>query len=314
MQDISKEILTRFPVRKTKKQKAAFRSYLMAELAAAGYAVTAEREGKIVESQNVVAGDPEKAKVVFTAHYDTCARLPFPNMLFPKNLAVTLLVQLPIVMVVFILVFGLEFWSIRTTDNPFLGMGVAYALLLLIIWLMLAGPIANPSNVNDNTSGVLTLTEIALTLPPALREDVAFVFFDNEEKGLLGSMNMKKRREKALAFTPLINFDCVSDGEKLCFFPGKGAKGRPDLLDLLERCYQGGKPAEVVRGFGMYPSDQAMFPLGVGVAGLNRCFLGEYLGKIHTARDRVLQEENLEQLRQGSVLLAAALAEKEELV
>ncbi len=310
MQELTREILTRFPVRKTREQKAAFRAFLKEGLTAAGYAVTEEREGKLVETRNVAAGDLEGAKVVFAAHYDTCARLPFPNLIFPRSLAATLLVQLPLVVVLCGLVFGLEFWLIRTTGRPLLGLAAAYALLLGLVWMMMAGPIANPSNVNDNTSGVMVLTEIALTLPEALRKDAAFLFFDNEEKGLLGSMHLKKRHP--LARTPLINFDCVSDGEKLYFFPAKGARGRADLLALLETCYEGEKPAEVVRGFGMYPSDQMFFPLGIGVAGLNRCFLGEYLGKIHTARDRVLQEENLEQLRRGSIRLAEALAEKEE--
>ena len=42
-----------------------------------------------------VLGDPETAKVVFSAHYDTCARLPFPNFIAPKNLLVTLGYTLP---------------------------------------------------------------------------------------------------------------------------------------------------------------------------------------------------------------------------
>ena len=43
-----------------------------------------------------------------------------------------------------------------------------------------------------------------------------------------------------------------------------------------------------------YPSDQANFPVAVGAAAMQRKpLLGLYMGRIHTARDTVLQEENI---------------------
>ena len=57
-----------FQVRKSRKQKEAFRSWLCGELEAAGYAPKVE---KGFAAQNVVVGDPESAKVIFSAHYDT---------------------------------------------------------------------------------------------------------------------------------------------------------------------------------------------------------------------------------------------------
>ena len=48
----------------------------------------------------------------------------------------------------------------------------------------------------------------------------------------------------------------------------------------------------------MYPSDQANFPIGFGIAALCRSKRGDlYLGKIHTGRDRNLDEKNIAVLR-----------------
>ena len=30
-------------------------------------------------------GDMDKADIIYTAHYDTCAMLPFPNMIIPNS-------------------------------------------------------------------------------------------------------------------------------------------------------------------------------------------------------------------------------------
>ena len=45
-------------------------------------------------ARNIVIGDPEAAKVLYTAHYDTCARMPFPNFITPKCLPIYLLYQI----------------------------------------------------------------------------------------------------------------------------------------------------------------------------------------------------------------------------
>lgn len=309
----TQELLRRFPVRKSRVQKAQFRQWLLEVLGEAGYAVSVEESGSLIRSANVVAGEAAGARVLFTAHYDTPARLPWPNLICPHNLLITLLLQLPLVAVMLAAVFAVEVGVIALTDSSLAGILAGYLLLVGVVWLMLAGP-ANPSNVNDNTSGVITLMETALSLPPEHRAGVAFVFFDNEEKGLVGSAAFKKRHMGELADTLVVNFDCVSDGDHLRLFPGKGAKRREDLLAALERCYrpEGDKQVEVARGWGMYPSDQLHFPLGVGAAAFRRSKLaGYWLGRIHTPRDTVLQEENIALLRRGSLALAAEMSRGE---
>lgn len=304
-------LLNRFQVRKSAAQKAAFRDWLSGVLAGAGYGARVESGRGPLRSHNVVAGDPEKAEVVFTAHYDTCAVLPFPNLITPRNLLFFLLYQLVFCIPMFVLAIGAEvLLLVLWKDCPlWLAMTAVYLVLGFCIWWIFAGP-ANTHTANDNTSGVATLLEIALSLPVQDRDKVAFVFFDNEEKGLWGSSQFKKAHGKRMANTLVVNFDCVSDGDDIQFFPNRKLKKNGELLNKLERAFlsDGLKTVEVVRGFGYYPSDQRHFPLGVGVAALHKGRLAYWLGRIHTGRDTVFQEENIELLRRGALALAAAIA------
>ena len=57
----------------------------------------------------------------------------------------------------------------------------------------------------------------------------------------------------------------------------------------------------------MYPSDQKHYPYGVGIAAFNRKKgIGLYVDRIHTARDTILDEENVNYLRDTLLTLADA--------
>lgn len=304
-------LLEHFQIRKSAAQKTAFRDWLTGVLTAAGYEPRVESGGSLVKSSNVVVGDPEHASVVYTAHYDTCAVLPFPNFITPRNLLLYLIYQLAVCLPMFVLAIGAEILLLVLWDDCPIGLAmvVVYAVLGFCIWWIMDGP-ANKHTANDNTSGVATLLEIALSLPAEARGKVAFLFFDNEEKGLLGSSQFKKSHGKRMADTLLVNFDCVSDGDSIQFFPNKRVKRDEEMLGLLEQTFlsDGSKSVEVVRGFGFYPSDQKAFPCGIGVAALHKSWFGSWLGRIHTGRDTVFETENIELLRRGALALAARLA------
>lgn len=310
MTDLSQQILLNFQVRKSKQQKEAFRTWLCNQLTALGYSPRVEGSRF---SRNVVVGDPEKARVLFTAHYDTCAVLPVPNFITPRNFLWYLLYQMLFVLFFLAVAVGTEvgtmlLWRAATgTDCPmWLAMGAMYIALLLCIWWVVAGK-ANRHTVNDNTSGVLTLVEIAQALPPEMREQVCLVFFDNEEKGLFGSSVFAKAHRGAQKNALVVNFDCVSDGDHLHFFPSKAVKREEDVLSSLEQAFSGTgeKTCQVVRSFGFYPSDQAKFRRGVGVCALKKSpVFGYYMDRIHTKRDTVLMEENIHLLRDGAVVFA----------
>lgn len=306
MTGASQYVLEQFPVRKSKAQKAAFRDWLCRILREAGYDPRVEESRAVVGNHNVVVGDPGRAQVTFTAHYDTCAVLPFPNFITPRNMAAFIAYQLLLALAMIALAVIAELLVLRLIDSPWIALLAMYAALIFLIWWMLAGK-ANKSNVNDNTSGVVTLLEIALTLPKDQRDRAAFVFFDNEEKGLLGSAAFYKSHKAELKDKLLLNFDCVSDGDHILLFPAKALRKDPAELDRLARAFPSTeeKSIEVVRrGFAVYPSDQRHFPKGVGAAALHRApVIGYYLSRIHTGRDTVMDQRNIELLRRGALAL-----------
>jgi len=308
----SETIMTEFQVRKSRKQKEAFRRWLCGELERAGYtpAVESSRVAK-----NVVAGDPDRAAILFSAHYDTCAVLPIPNFITPRNLFFYLCYQMLLVIPLLLAITAAEaalFFALAALGAwktlAWLAPVVSMTLCILFVWWVLDGP-ANRHTANDNTSGVITLLETALAMPEEDRGKVCFVFFDNEEKGLFGSLSFTKKHRRAKREALNINFDCVSDGDYIQFFPDERMKKCPETLDRIESAFEGRgeKRTEVVRGFGFYPSDNKLFRRGVGVCALRKKrFIGYYMDRIHTGRDTVLEEENILLLRDGALRLAAS--------
>ena len=303
----SQQLLEKFPIRKSKSQKAAFRDWLCQALREAGYDPQVEEDKTLVHSANVVVGDIEKAELVVGAHYDTCAVLPVPNFITPRNPVIFLLYQLLLVVVMMVLAIGAEVLVLRLFDPPmWVALAVVYAVLIFIIWWMMAGK-ANKHNVNDNTSGVITLLEVALSLSEDQRDKIVFVFFDNEEKGLFGSAAFYKEHKTVMKDKLLLNFDCVFDGDHILLFPSKALKKEAATIARLEKAFPSAGEKRVAiptQGFAVYPSDQKHFPKGVGVAALHRAkVIGYYLGRIHTGRDTVMDERNIELLRKGVLAL-----------
>lgn len=304
MHDLSETILSDYQVRKSRKQKEAFRALLGDQLRAAGYAVEEERSGSLVPSINVVVGNLEHAEYVFTAHYDTCAVMPVPNFIAPKNIVLSLAYQL-LLTVAIIAIAGAAGGLVGYMTRSVVATEIAYLLVLFgLIFCMMAGP-ANLHTANDNTSGVIVLTEALLSLPEAAREKAAFVFFDNEELGLLGSSAFKKKHGSRMAGKTLINFDCVSDGDHLLLLPSKALRKDTAGCDHIEAALRlpEGKTGEVSRkGLALYPSDQMHFKRSVGVVALRRePVIGYYLSRIHTARDTRFDRANIETFRAFAV-------------
>ena len=289
MTELSREILRDWQVRKTKAQKRRFIEFLQTRLP--GLRV---EEGGLPRCRNLLLGDPESAEVVFTAHYDTCARLPFPNFITPQNFVIYLLYQLLILLPFFALAALLAFALIR------LGLYAPSAIMLswllamgAILYVFVLGP-ANPHTVNDNSSGVVTLCELYAALDDAERARCAFVFFDHEETGLFGSSLFASMHKKAMKDRLLLNFDCVSDGDHLLFVESRRAR-RLAGEALAEAFASSADKQSLFAGplGAFYPSDQIHFPCGVGVAAMNKApLIGLYMSRIHTARDTVCDEAN----------------------
>lgn len=309
MTEQSRKVLDEMQVRKSRKQKEAFRAWLCGELEAAGYAPTIE---KGFAARNVVVNGPETAKVLLTAHYDTQAVLPVPNFITPCSPVFFVLYQILIVIPLFISVAvaeGLIFAFVPESAAWWLAPLACLGLCIFFIWWVLDGK-ANRHTANDNTSGVLLLLETALALPPEHRDRVCFVFFDNEEKGMLGSAAFAKRHKQVKKNAVVLNFDCVGDGDSIQFFPQEKLKKDTAALERMEAAFlpAGGKDVQVVRGFSMYPSDNANFRKGAGVCALkHKPVIGYYMDRIHTSKDTFLDEANINLLKNGALRYIAAL-------
>ena len=290
------DVLEQFPIRKTKKQKQAFRDAVCHYLQDLRYIVTIEKGH--FGCRNVVIGDPEKARYLITAHYDTPAKLLFSNFITPCNAAVFGMCKF------------LQWFSIIMLSSL---IGAAAGLLLGENWislfcalslfgtffLMIWGP-PNSRNANDNTSGVITLLEIARTMPESQRPKVCFVLFDLEEAGLIGSDSYRNVHKNATDHQLVLNLDCVGDGDHILMIPTKQLKkDRKRLTSLYKACGYWGRKSILVKdsGFSVYPSDQRSFPYGVGICALHKGKCGLYISKIHTPRDTNLDLTNVNILR-----------------
>lgn len=314
---IIETLVAKFPIRKSDRQKAAFREWFTDWAQEQGYAAEATKPKGIFRSSNLVVGDPETAEVTFTAHYDTPAVMPVPNFITPRNVLVYILYQLllvPILMLPGALAGALTGHVLRVvTDNAFLaseiGAIVGFVSVYMVLGLMMFGP-ANKNNVNDNTSGVAAVMELMQRLPEEQRAKTAFILFDNEEKGMLGASAYASSHKSVKKEKLIINMDCVGDGENVMFFANKRTRkleafpkleeamqavsGRNYMMNKLENC--------------VYPSDQSQFKHGIAVCACNKMpVIGYYCDKIHTKKDTVCEQVNLDFLAEGLAGFVARL-------
>ena len=291
MTSISKEILENYQVRKTRKQKNAFIEFLRAHYPD----LKIETDG-LSYSQNIVIGNPDTAKAVFSAHYDTQAVMPFPNFIMPKSIPVSVLYAFVLIIPMIIIasvVGGVAGYIFDDSSATALFSLLTYWAILFI---MIFGP-ANKHTVNDNTSGVITLIELMDSMTEEERAQSCFVFFDNEEKGLFGSSTFTKEHKETMKEKLLINFDCVSDGDYLMLIPDK--KHFSEHEEKLKAAF--GEVTEktvlIESSKGVYhPSDQKNFKNNIGVAAFKKSKLGLYMDRIHTTKDTVMDERNIEVL------------------
>lgn len=292
-----------FPVRKTKRQKQNFREAVKSYASAIGYESRVEKGS--LGSRNLVIGNPERADYLVTAHYDTCACLPIPNLLTPCSFWLFLLWQVVLTILILVVCALIGLVSGLISGDASIGVRCGYLMIWVLLAIMLIGP-ANSNNANDNTSGVVTLLEIAKSMPKNRRERVAFVLFDLEEAGLIGSASYRKSHKSQTDRQLVLNLDCVGDGDFLTLFPGKKVKAdKKRVASLRMICGGFGKKRIQLKekGFAFYPSDQANFPLGVGICALNKRKGTLYLSKIHTKKDTTLERTNVNLLRAALISL-----------
>ncbi|MBQ3572915.1 MAG: M28 family peptidase [Clostridia bacterium] len=293
MKDYLNEINELHPIRKKDEQKSRFFDYVCQNLGQ-------DRVKKEVlegKHNNIVIGDIEKAKVLFTAHYDTPATALYPNLMMPRNPVLTMLYHMifPILMALISLAIAYAICHVASIDDRYAG--IIFLPLYFGMFFLATRCFTNKNNKNDNTSGVAVIMSIASQVQS---DKVAFILFDNEEKGLLGSKAMAKKYKELLKNKLVINFDCVGDGSEMLFIAKKSA--------LRNECYFALQSVTVeensinpyyfsIKG-STGSSDYKSFECGVGVMA---CKKGKgpikfYTSRIHTAKDVVAKTENVEYL------------------
>ncbi len=298
MKDYLNEIDQRYPMRNSAAQKAAFRAYALAE-AGAVPAREEENEGHT----NLVFGDPDTARVIFTAHYDTPRRGLLPNLMLVTNPALAWTYRLGTMIPLLLapaLAAAWGVWRLLDLDwalmsHRLLLLGVYTAVYFGLFYLMFRGP-ANKRNRNDNTSG--TATVLGLVQLVGNRAGVACILFDDEEKGKKGSKAFAKAhpeiKEKAL----IVNLDCVGNGDTHIFCGTDAAESDPLYGKLQQAMGDSGLSHRFFpAGKASMNSDQKSFTKGVGVCACRRKpFVGYFTDRIHTARDTVADPKTVSRL------------------
>lgn len=283
----AQEIFENHPTRFTKKEKAALRSTLRAELVKMGYADEAITEIN-ASGTSLLVGDPH-AEYMFTAHYDTPGRTGW--MLHSSWLWGQIGANIFLIVIMLLLAFCMPiasnvFYKELSADAAFWSGELAIVVMLLVMVLSMV--IKNKNNRNDNTSGVLSLLAMAqkVAADEEMKKKCCFVFFDNEEWGLLGSAGFAKHCKKNgvdLSNTKVINFDCVGNGDILTFASTK----KTEIIDSLARAFDkaGQKPVKK-RSAMIFLSDHANFNNSVMVSYTKKSLMGLlYLPLIHTSKD-----------------------------
>ena len=292
-----------YPMRKSADEKENFRKYIVESLAKKGIEARVERtnDGK---NDNVIIGDPTTAKAVFTAHYDTPARSLFPNIMMPKSRVLFFAYQF--VPVIFLLVVSFAFAYLVGTlifkDTKVYLLSFLFAYYGLFFGIMRA--FKNKNNYNDNTSGVATLLSIIDRLSNEDLQSVAFILFDNEEKGKKGSKAYFNDHKEQMKDKFLVNFDCVGNGDNVVFIAQKDAINC-DEYKALETAFD--KKSEFSLQFLTYKqadsnSDHKNFPKGVACVVCKNTKNGIlYTPNIHTTKDVVVSNVNIDFLSKNTV-------------
>lgn len=290
-----------FPLRRKEKEKAEVRSWLLFQLREMGYHAQLQSAR---DATNVLAGDVEKAKIVFTAHYDTGLFDLLPPLISPTRPVTQLLYQALTPILALVGSFAVALAVSFPLNRP--GLMLPLFLLLLIGCLLYFrfGPSETRANLCDNASGVAVLLEAASAITPRYRGEVAFAFLDGGALNGRGARALQKEfpslREKSV-----LCVDCVAAGDELLLLSNKGARWDGELLDALNVSFANTEKKTVFNktdGLVYFPGDARVFKNAVTVCAVEK--LPGFGRIIRPRRVHEVDEENLAVVRDGIAGLA----------
>lgn len=307
------ELNAKHPIRNSEEQKESFRQYVVEMASSKGMAARVEQtaDGK---NRNVVIGDPTSAKAVCTAHYDTPWHSLFPNLMIPRSRALYFAFQFIPIIIMLVIALGVGA-AVRAAVGWESGEGAlawyfSFLAVYYLLFFLMYRTFVNKKNYNDNTSGVAVILSMIEKGSPESLCNVAFILFDNEEKGKKGSKEYFRDHKDEMEKKFLLNFDCVGNGENIVFVAMKDAENMAEYAAL-----QGSFVSNGNFNVEFYPikgsesnSDYKNFPCGVGCMACKRTKNGIlYTPRIHTARDTEAHDENIDFISSASLALAEKL-------
>ncbi len=326
--EFAQKVFDECPVRFSRREKNKLLLMLREKFRDMGYDSANIRTLKhkgVFKSHNFVVGRAD-APYIFTAHYDTPGKTGF--LLFSSRIVGQTGANIVYILLLFAIFALLGYGSKTIADIalekfvgsvPFYINILVYLAELLVIALLVFLPmfIRNKTNRNDNTSGVLGLVAIAeiVSKDPELRDKCCFVFFDNEEWGLLGSAKYSSYLKNSgydVTRSLLINLDCIGVGDKLV---AAAANYRNKASKFLKQEFAE-RDVKLIRKHSLmiYMSDHASFKGGVMLARMKRSAFGPlYIPNIHTRRDTQCDLDMVGTLaEQLADITACAEADKKE--
>lgn len=281
-----------YRVRKSEKQKEEFREYITKEVETMGLAANVETLDK--KHNNVIVGNIKEAKVIFTAHYDTPAASLIPNLMIPRKPWLCYSYSILFFVLLAIIALGLSYLGSYLFNYGYPVVILIYLLLYFGFFYVGFKAFPNKNNYNDNTSGVSVI--LSLIEKNKDRNDIAYVLFDNEEKGTLGSKAFAKKYQEELKNKLVINFDCVGNGNEFLIVSKKEAEELEEHKRLLSIPFKNEEynMTYFPKKGSISNTDYKNFSCGVTVFACKKSkFFGYITTKIHTRFDRVVSNENI---------------------
>lgn len=272
MNELYDVLIQEYGVRKNKQEKAKFREFAKDYFESLGYDVVIQNS---IFGKNVIVGDITSNNVVL-AHYDTPGNNRF-IMLGSNKLGVI------IPQIFFMIFFFFTIGVINGITNSILTFPIGAVIVLYLLIFT-----KNKHNVNDNTSGVVSVMKLAKRMKNDNLNNVLFVLCDNEEKGLFGAYALKRylKKRKALKNKKYIALDCVAHGSYILI---SRSTSKMDLSNEVETSFNESNTEYniVKRKSAVLMSDHAVFgQAGVLIAGVDKTIFNGYTIKnIHNKFD-----------------------------
>ena len=125
-------------------------------------------------------------------------------------------------------------------------------------------------------------------------EGAAYILFDNEEKGLLGSKAYNKAHKELMKNKLIINLDCVGNGDNIIVVSKPQSEAHPVCQALKDTMTDGDgyKVHYFTQKGSCANTDYKSFPCSMSVMACKQKGKIFYTSKIHTSADTEAKTEN----------------------